>query len=380
MRVLAFYLPQYHPIPENDAWWGDGFTDWVNVAKAKPRFKGHHQPQIPADLGFYDLRLEEVRIAQAELAAASGISGFCYYHYWFNGKMLLERPFNEVLRSGKPDFPFCLCWANENWTRRWDGLEEEILIDQHYNKTDRINHITWLCNAFRDARYIKVNNKPLLLIYRTDTVPDLKERISDWRRVARENGFEDLYLCAVRSNFPSIDPEQSIACGVDAIVEFQPYQKDLPGYAPLVKLQLSVGWRINKLIQKLNLEPYISPVNLNCIYNYAKLADKAMRNDHPQNYVQFPCVTPSWDNTPRRKTSLIIQNDDPRVYKRWLLHAMKRVENYSRDEQIVFINAWNEWGEGCHLEPDLRNGKMFLESTKDAVGFYSKKVKLDVNP
>ncbi len=164
MKIIAFYLPQYHPIPENNEWWGAGFTEWTNVAAARPRFKGHNQPHIPADLGFCDLRLEETRILQAELAKQYGIGGFCYYHYWFNGKMLLERPFNEVLQSGKPDFPFCLCWANENWTRRWDGRENEILMGQNYHEYDADKHMLWLEQAFSDDRYIKINGKPLFLV------------------------------------------------------------------------------------------------------------------------------------------------------------------------------------------------------------------------
>ncbi|MDJ0634982.1 MAG: glycoside hydrolase family 99-like domain-containing protein [Xenococcaceae cyanobacterium MO_188.B29] len=181
IKAIAFYLPQYHPIPENDKWWGKGFTEWTSVAKAKPLFKDHYQPHLPADLGFYDLRLPEVRQAQADLAREYGIYGFCYYHYWFNGKRLLERPFNEVLESGKPDFPFCLCWANENWTRRWDGQDREILIEQKYSVVDDREHIKSLISAFKDPRYIKIDGKPLFLIYRVNSLPDPSLTQKIWR-------------------------------------------------------------------------------------------------------------------------------------------------------------------------------------------------------
>lgn len=366
MKIISFYLPQYHPIPENDAWWGKGFTEWVSVAKARPRFKGHHQPHIPADLGYYDLRLEETRIAQARLAAEYGISGFCYYHYWFNGKMLLDRPFNEVLRSGKPDFPFCLCWANESWTRAWDGLEKELLIKQEYGARDRIEHIHWLCKAFKDPRYIKVNDKPLLLIYRTDTIPDLKERIDDWRGIAKAHGFHGLFLCAVRGNFSQMSEPALIETGFDAVVEFQPYIHDFPRRSLRASFKLAVEYVSNKVIGGLNLQSQIPLLNENHIFSYRKLADAAMARRHPRNYLKFPCVTPSWDNSARKRTATILQNDDPELFSDWMVNAFQRVEQYHEDEKLVFINAWNEWAEGCHLEPDLRNGTKFLEAIKHA--------------
>jgi lipopolysaccharide biosynthesis protein len=371
VKIISFYLPQYHPIPENDAWWGKGFTEWVSVATARPRFKGHHQPQIPADLGFYDLRLEETRVAQAALASAYGITGFCYYHYWFNGKMLLDKPFNEVLQSGKPDFPFCLCWANENWTKAWDGLEKEVLIKQDYNAEDRGNHINWLCKAFKDPRYIKVKNKPLLLIYRTDNIPDLKERINDWREITRKNGFDDLYLCSVRSNFNQMNESDIIKAGFDAVVGFQPFREDLPKFSFSILARLVINDSYNKLVTWLRLQSHLPLVNVNGIHDYNKLADTAMGRTHPVNYIKFPCVTPSWDNSARKRVASIIQNNEPHKFIEWLLHAFTRVEKYSDDEQIVFINAWNEWAEGCHLEPDLKNGRMFLEAVKTAVDIHN---------
>ena len=199
LRLIAHYLPQFHPIPENDRWWGKGFTEWTNVTKAQPLFEGHYQPHLPGELGFYDLRLGETRIAQAELARAHGIHGFCYYHYWFNGKKVLERPLNEMLRSGKPDFPFCICWANENWTRTWDGQDSHILLKQEYSADDDRRHIRELFRIFDDRRYIRVNAKPLFLVYRTENMPDPSRTAAIWREEARKAGIGEIYLCKVES-------------------------------------------------------------------------------------------------------------------------------------------------------------------------------------
>ena len=218
-KLIAFYLPQYHPVPENDQWWGEGFTEWRNVMEGKPLFRGHYQPHIPADLGFYDLRVEETRDAQAKLAEEHGIHGFCYYHYWFNGKRILERPFNEVLKSGKPDFPFCLCWANENWTRVWDGGENHILLEQNYNERDDLEHIRALIPAFKDPRYIMIDGKPLFLVYRTESLPDPKKTAEIWRTEARKSGIKELYLARVESFTANVNPNE---IGFDASVEFAP--------------------------------------------------------------------------------------------------------------------------------------------------------------
>ena len=221
VRLIAFYLPQFHPIPENEQWWGPGFTEWTNVTRARPQFKGHQQPHLPADLGFYDLRLPDTRRAQADLAREYGITGFCYYHYWFTGRRLLERPFNEVLASGEPDLPFCLCWANEHWTRTWDGFERNVLMDQGYSVEDDLMHIRWLCNAFRDPRYIRVEGRPLFLIYRAGNLPNSVRTTSIWREEAIRQSVGEPFLCRVES-FPmdkGVDPH---ATGFDAAVEFVP--------------------------------------------------------------------------------------------------------------------------------------------------------------
>ncbi len=365
-RIITFYLPQYHPIPENDEWWGKGFTDWLNVAKAKPRFPGHYQPHLPADLGFYDLSHEEVRIAQAELASSYGINGFCYYHYWFNGKMLLEKPFNEVLQSGKPDFPFCLCWANENWTRTWDGLDKECLISQNYDKYDPIQHMEWLEKAFSDKRYLRVNNKPIFLVYNASGISDLKAKINSWREFIKKMGYVDLYLCSVKSIHNKLSDSDVINLGFDAIVDFIPNGRDTPRMK-VWSLPLNYFYRlINKLIVVLKLEGKIPFLPVLYIFNYRSLIKKKLKKTKSAQKI-FPCVIPRWDNSARRRIASIIENDDTDLYRMWLEKSIEKLANYSPDEQIVFINAWNEWAEGCHLEPDLRNGKMFLKATLEVV-------------
>lgn len=226
-KLLAFHLPQYHPILENDEWWGPGFTEWRNVAQAKPLFAGHYQPHYPADLGYYDLRLPEVRQKQADLARLYGIHGFCYYHYWFTGKQLLERPVAEILSSGKPNFPFCLCWANENWTRRWDGQDQEVLIAQHYSPADDLVHIQVLLPYFHYPRYIRIQNKPLFLVYRSSALPDPRATITLWRQQAKASGLEGLYVVKVES-FPTERQRRPELDGFDAALDFQPDWGSLP--------------------------------------------------------------------------------------------------------------------------------------------------------
>jgi hypothetical protein len=232
LKPIAINLPQYHPFAENDAWWGKGFTEWTNVAKAKPLFKGHYQPHLPADLGYYDLRLEEARVAQAELAKQYGIYGFCYYHYWFNGKRLMNRPIDDLLKSKKPDFPFMLCWANENWTRTWDGGDNEILISQQYGIEDDLAHIKFLCQVFADSRYIKIDSKPFLAIYKPHQLPNLKQTLKCWRNEAVKAGFAGLVIAFINQTSNFIDVESS---GADYLIDFQPNFELLPTleFAPI---------------------------------------------------------------------------------------------------------------------------------------------------
>lgn len=355
VRSIAFYLPQFHPVPENDEWWGQGFTEWRNVTTARPLFPDHYQPHLPADLGFYDLRLEEARIAQAELARQYGIHGFCYYHYWFNGRRILERPFNEVLQSGKPDFPFCLCWANENWTRVWDGGDRDILLEQRYSLQDDLNHIRSLIPAFRDSRYIKIHGKPLFLVYRSELLPDPAKTAALWKHEAQQAGFPGLYLVRVENFERGIDPT---VVGFDAAVEFAP-DTSRSG-APLFQSAIAT------LLGKLSLLP--RGVRANRVYSYRAMVHSMLSKPEP-TYTWFRCVSPTWDNSARRRTNAnIFVGSSPSIYQDWLERIAKRTrERYPEDERLVFINAWNEWAEGCHLEPDQRWGRAYLEATKAAL-------------
>lgn len=359
-KLIAFYLPQFHPIPENDRWWGKGFTEWHNVSLAQPCFADHYQPHIPADLGFYDLRVAETRKEQAELAKRYGIYGFCYYHYWFNGKLLLDRPFNEVLNSREPDLPFCLCWANENWTRRWDGLDTEILIKQDHCHEDDKLHIEWLINAFRDKRYIHINNKPLLIIYRFDIIPHIRELIAFWRETVHIAGFDGLYLCGQSNAFGNLTNAEILELGFDAIIEFQPNHRYI---TKDVFSKKSLAHKINKYFNKLMGKEGSNYVRI----DYEKYVALCMNNSGVGPDI-IPCVFPSWDNSSRRKSNaVIIQNLDEELYSRWLEQSINKVKLSQTNEKIVFINAMNEWAEGCHLEPDIRNGHKFLEATRKAL-------------
>ena len=359
IRAIAFYLPQYHPIPENDEWWGKGFTEWTNVTKAKPLFKGHYQPHLPADLGFYDLRLPEARQAQADLAQEYGIHGFCYYHYWFNGKRLLERPFNEVLHSGKPDFPFCLCWANENWSRRWDGQDQEVLMKQSYSEEDDLSHFQWLAKAFKDSRYIRVDGRPLFLIYRANHLPNPKKTAQIWRDEAVRLGVGELFLCRVES-FPD-ERNNPADIGFDAAVEFQP---DWSGGYLGKPLQQGRWWdRLRRL--RLAEKSYSS----NQIFSYPQIIEN-MINKPDVPYLRFPSVTPSWDNSARRKQwATILRDSTPEYYEYWLRSVIERVKDQPNQKGIIFINAWNEWAEGNHLEPCQRWERSYLEATIRALNY-----------
>lgn len=347
IRTIAFILPQFHPMPENDEWWGKGFTEWTNVAKAKPLFKGHFQPRLPADLGFYDLRLPEARKAQADLAQEYGIDGFCYYHYWFNGKRLLNKPIDEILKLKEPNMPFMFCWANENWTRRWDGKNKELLIKQEYSKEDDLTHIRWLCeNVFIDDRYIKVNGCPVFSVYDHRLFPNLKETAELWRKVAiEEYGFKNLYLCVIESFNVPVNPA---SYNFDAVIEFSPH-KILKHFIPKTFLE---KWKLKRVLD----------------FRDFKLAVEESINRKEEKLKLYRCVTPSWDNTPRMGCDGIITvGSSPELYGHWLNSIIKSFQPFSKEENFVFINAFNEWAEGNHLEPCTKYGKQYLEATKKAI-------------
>ncbi len=355
IRPLAFYLPQFHPIPENDLWWGKGFTEWRNVVKTQPRFKHHYQPHLPADLGFYDLRLLETMEEQAALAKEHGIYGFIYYHYWFNGKQVLEYPVNNMIANKKPDFPFMLCWANENWSRNWDGGFDKLLLNQEYSFEDDRLHMEYLCkNVFTDSRYIKIDNKPVFAVYRTELFPAAAATAAIWNEVCVKAGFNGIYLLKVESFSDRLSPT---AIGFDAAVEFQPEWINLPQ-------QVQPGLS-EKLLHRLKIKQ--APKYSNRIFEYSELIQKAIQKK-PAAYKRYPGLAPGWDNTARRNTGAhIFKNSTPELYGEWLSHIVHHFKPFSTEENFIFINAWNEWAEGNHLEPCQKWGKQYLLATKKVV-------------
>ena len=350
IRPIAIYLPQFHPIPENDRWWGKGFTEWTNVVRARPRFPGHYQPHLPADLGFYDLRLPEVLHQQTQLAQQYGIYGFCFYHYWFKGKLLLERPLESVLRDKSLPMRFCICWANENWTRQWDGMNHKVLIEQTYSSLDHERHIDYLRPFLLDDRYIRVDGKPVILFYRKDLIPGLQHAVDRWRTYCRAIGVGDIYLVYVDKETELTDPIQQ---SFDASMEFQPNYKKI-AYTRRASL-------LARILHRFELRS--SVYQQNRITDYGAYVAQAMATAvHP--YKQYPGVSPMWDNSARRKQSAtIFHTSTPQLYEQWLQHVVKTFTPFSPDENFVFINAWNEWAEGNHLEPCQRWGHAYLQAT-----------------
>lgn len=344
-KLIAFYLPQYHPFAENDAWWGKGFTEWTNVTKAKPNFVGHEQPHLPADLGFYDLRLKEARAAQAELAKAYGIHGFCYYYYWFGGKRLLQRPIEAMLNDGEPNLPFCLCWANENWTRRWDGAEHQVLMAQQHSPEDDIAFIHSLFPYFSNDQYIRVDGRLLLLVYRISLFPTPRETVARWRAEALKHGFGELHIAIVQS----FDIQSPVEYDCDSAVEFPPH---------------GMRWTpANDQVQVVN------PEFQGRMSDYLDMVRGALAKP-AVNYRRFRGVMPGFDNTARRQhSSDVFINNSPQAYQTWLerIISSERRQKPDGEAPIVFINAWNEWGEGNHLEPDRLFGHAYLEATSNAL-------------
>lgn len=358
IKPIAFFLPQFHPIPENDLAWGKGFTEWNNVVKAKPRFKGHYQPQLPADLGFYDLRLTDVREAQAKLAQQYGIYGFCYYHYWFNGKRLLHQPVDAILATQSPNFPFCLCWANENWTRRWDGQDREVIQEQQYSEADDVKHIQWLAKAFADPRYIRVQGKPLFMVYKLSLLPNPARTLTRWRAEAKRLGIGDLYICNVEMS--ASEHQLANKYDINGAVEFAPDFTLMPIARPTGLIHP----RVPRLLHKLGLTR--KPPEPDWVYSYQSMMQSMLSKPQP-TYTRFPCVTPSWDNTSRRQNgATIFHGNTPEKYQQWLETTIKRVRSLPQ-EPLVFINAWNEWAEGNHLEPCQKHGHAYLQATKQAL-------------
>jgi lipopolysaccharide biosynthesis protein len=344
IKLLAFYLPQFHPIPENDEWWGPGFTEWIQVARSRPLYSGHRQPRLPAQLGFYDLRVPDVREQQAALAAEYGVHG--YYYYWFNGRRILERPLTEVLASGQPDYPFLICWANENWTRRWDGLESDILLAQEYSPDAHRRFIHDVIPILRDPRYVRYQGKPVLVIYRVRDIPDVAEAVQIWRAECTAAGLGDIHLAAVRF-WDAIDVTEF---GFDAAVDFPPHHV-----------------AVRKVHHQL---PGLVEDFTGLAYDYEHVVRENLRTmGHGYNMPAHRGVMLAWDNTPRRGSAAhLTVGATPELYEEWLRGVIEQEMKHNRsDESLIFINAWNEWAEGANLEPDTAFGREFLEATRSAL-------------
>ncbi len=366
-KVIALYLPQYYPTPENDEWWGKGFTEWTNVGKAKPLFKGHDQPRVPTDLGYYDLRLSEVREQQAELAREAGVTAFCYWHYWFgNGKRMLSRVFDEVLESGKPDFPFCLGWANHSWyAKRWnkDTSEDKRLIEQTYpGLEDARLHFDFLLKAFRDKRYVKIDGKPFFLIFDINTLP--KEYLDNFRQWAKEAGYPDLYIVA--NVYDILKPkDEYLYMGYDAVVYNRVTALWYEEYSSMNIIQ-KIYVRIARVVRQwINKRPRGAT-------DYGKAYKKLITDNELQREV-IPELVPQWDHSPRsgNKASTIYYNSSPQFFYEHACAALEAIKNKPEEEQIIILKSWNEWGEGNYIEPDLSNGKGFIQALRKAVNEFS---------
>jgi glycosyltransferase involved in cell wall biosynthesis len=344
LKVIAFYLPQFHPFPENDAWWGRGFTEWTNVSKSVPQFVGHEQPKLPGELGFYDLRSKDVQRRQLELARLYGVHGFCYHHYWFAGKRLLQAPFEQVLADPSLDLPFCLCWANENWTRRWDGAEHDTLIAQKHSPEDDVAFIADILPALLDPRYIRVGGRPLLIVYRVSLLPEPKATAARWRKYCQEHGVGDIHLVAAQT-FGILDPREY---GFDAAVEFPPHNVELE--------EFSTG------------QSFFNGDFRGRVFRYAEVAERQRMAAAP-DYLLYKCAFPKWDNSARKPgRGHVFHNATPWFFADWLRQAAEFAKrHHPPGDQITFVNAWNEWGEGAYLEPDRRNGFAYLEALGDVL-------------
>jgi hypothetical protein len=358
IKPIAFYLPQYHPIPENDEWWEKGFTEWTNVTKAQPLFKGHLQPRLPADLGFYDLRVEETRIAQAELAKEHGIYGFAYWHYWFgNGKQILERPLEEVVATGKPDFPFCLAWANQTWSGTWHGLSnKKILIEQIYpGEEDYKNHFHKILPILKDKRYIQVKGKCLFMIFRVHEIPDLYSFTSLWQKLALENELPGFHFTAIHEN-----DDVLLENGIDSFIQKSPERHLLKGKLTMYE---KLMFRVNQIFGVKNIE-VIDKIDYK---NYVKCFPQ-----YPLKENEYPMVFPDWDNSPRSgNNGWMFENSSPELFGELIKKALEIIHNQTNNEEkILILKSWNEWAEGNYLEPDRINGRSYLESLKNKLKEY----------
>ena len=362
VEIIAFYLPQYHPFKENDEWWGKGFTEWTNVGKARPLFKGHYQPHVPADLGYYDLRLPQVREEQVKLAQEAGVYGFCYWHYWFgNGKQLLNLPFDEVLKSGTPKFPFCLGWANESWQSKiWnkDGATsvKKVLIEQTYpGVEDYVNHFNSFLNAFKDERYIRIEGRPLFYIYKPFLLPNADQFISLWNKRIKESGVADSFYF-VAQFIKENEINELLSMGFDAVTpspmpRIQYYYDNLPKFIRGVKL----------LYRKMFNKPVV--------INYSQAIKKIWKDDIDSLENVIPFIIPNWDHSPRSgNNALVLHDSNPRLFAKLCDEVISNTLN--KENRLIFLKSWNEWGEGNYMEPDLKYGKGYIKALKKIIDRY----------
>lgn len=347
VRAIAFYLPQFHPIPENDCWWGPGFTEWTNVAKARPLFWGHRQPILPGALGFYDLRVEEVREQQAVLAKKAGIESFCYWHYWFAGKRLLERPFEEVLATGHPDMGFCLGWANETWSGIWHGEPGRVLVEQTYpGADDHRRHFDYLLPAFLDKRYTRVDDKPLFYIFKPQSLPEAARTIEHWRGLAEKAGLAGLFMIA-----ETHDPVRVLADGFDGYVRIPSWRE----------VALGRRFRKTKLVHYRLRGPLIG--------RHSDLVRELKILEADGDPRRFPCIVPGWDNTPRsRRRGVVLRGRSPGSFQEQARVAVQSLLGRCGKERLLFVKSWNEWAEGNHMEPDSEWGELFIEALGSVLG------------
>lgn len=352
VKLIAFYLPQFHPFKENDEWWGKGFTEWTNVTKSAPQFIGHYQPHLPDELGFYDLRVETVQERQVELARHYGIHGFCFHYYNFGGKRLLESPLDTFVENENNHFPFCICWANEPWTRGWDGSEHLILMDQPHSLENDTAVIYDMIDLFKNKNYIKINNKPLLIVYRVGLLPELQKTIENWNLILQNEGFSGVYLVAAQAR-GFTDP---VEINFDAAVEFPPHR--MPGSTEIT-----------------NEKTIANPEFAGRIFDYKSFVEREEYLEEA-TYKVFKTAFPNWDNTARKPNNgLIFHGSTPNLYQLWLENIIRfsSERKESNEDNFVFINAWNEWAEGAHLEPDRKYGYAYLQATANAIKASRKK-------
>lgn len=365
IKFLAYYLPQFHPIPENDEWWGEGFTEWTNVKKAIPLFDNHDQPIIPGELGYYDLlKQPEIQVKQAKLANEYGIDGFVYYHYWFgNGKMLLEKPAEAMLENKEVDLPFCFCWANETWKGIWHGLNNpNVLIEQTYPGIDDIEaHFNYLLKFFQDERYIKIDGKPKFQVYRPLDDPNFSLYVETFNRLAKKAGFPGIYFVAVHFPYDELkisDYGLEAVVGIDLFTKFR-YQNPL-----FIKDKNIVLRLIRSTLNKIGFLKFKN--NLALVFDYKDGIKDLILANYPSDVTYFPCILPNWDNSPRSgKNSLILKNANPEYWGKWVFDTVQKVKSQNHDVKIIIIKSWNEWAEGNHLEPDSKWGSQWLKSFQE---------------